>query len=326
VNLFAPRVQYAHFITGDGKFHSLYVSNGDEPKPGVDFLPAGANAQGLIVFERVAYVTTVNGCGGVDNGVWALDLETNQVNHWKTSGVAGTVGLALGPDGTMYVSGTDELTALELKTLAVKGSFKPAGLQFTSSPVVFEFKGKDLLAVTTNDGALHVIDTANLSKPAASSPVFSSKDFATGALASWQDMSGVRWILAPGGAYGANKNGGVTAWKVVERGGGIALEPGWTSRDMVSPVTPIIVNGVVFALATGEFRTNDASVTAAQRVQKSSRAVLYALDATNGKDMWNSGTTMTTFVDTGRLAAGGSRVYVGTHDGTQYAFGFPIEH
>ena len=58
VNMFAPRVQYSYFLTGDGKFHFLYVSNGDEPNPPIDFLPAGAHAQGLMVFERVAYATT----------------------------------------------------------------------------------------------------------------------------------------------------------------------------------------------------------------------------------------------------------------------------
>ena len=40
----------------------------------------------------------------------------------------------------------------------------------------------------------------------------------------------------------------------------------------------------------------------------------------------NSGSTITSFVHSGGLAAGGGRVYVGGHDGTQYAFGFPMEH
>ena len=319
INMFAPRIQYAYFLTGDGKFHFLYVSNGDEPNPAIDFLPPGANAQGLIVFEKVAYVTTVNGCGGVDNGLWSLDLETRQVKHWKTAGVVGTAGYAFGPDGTIYVSGADEVAALDLKTLAVKGSFKPSGLQFTSSPVVFEFKGKDLLAVTTNDGAMHAIDTADLSKPLASTPPFAAKDFAAGAVASWQDAAGVRWILGPAG-------GNVSAWKLVEKNGGVAFEAGWTSRDMMTPVTPVIVNGVVFALASGEFRSSDAGMTAAQRAAKSTRAVLYALDAATGKDVWNSGETIGTFVDTGRMAAGAGRIYVGAHDGTQYAFGLGIEH
>lgn len=313
VNMFAPRVQYAYFLTGDGKFHFLYVSNGDEPNPPIDFLPPGAQAQGLMVFERVAYATTVNGCGGVANGLWALDMETKAVTQWKTSNIAGTIGYAMGPDGTIFATGADELVALELKTLAVKATFKPSGLKFTSSPVVFEQSGKDLVAVTTNDGSLHVFDAADVSKPLASTPAFGVKDYAVGSVATWQDMSGARWILVPTGKA-------IAAWKLANG----QLELGWTTRDLVSPTTPVIVNTVVFALSTGESR--DSNLTAAQRVAKSSKAVLYAIDSATGKDVWNSGSTLSSFVGTGRLAAGGSRVYVGTHDGNQYAFGFPIEH
>ena len=58
-------------------------------------------------------------------------------------------------------------------------------------------------------------------------------DYAVGALTSWQDAGGARWILAPS----ASK---VTALKVTDSG----LEKGWTSRDMVQPISPIVVNGV----------------------------------------------------------------------------------
>jgi outer membrane protein assembly factor BamB len=54
--------------------------------------------------------------------------------------------------------------------------------------------------------------------------------------------------------------------------------------------------------------------------------VLYALDSLNGRELWNSGTTITSFAHSGGLSAGGSRVFIGTYDGMQYAFGFPIEH
>jgi outer membrane protein assembly factor BamB len=50
------------------------------------------------------------------------------------------------------------------------------------------------------------------------------------------------------------------------------------------------------------------------------------LDATTGKQLWSSGNLLTSFVHSGGLSAGGSRVYVSTYDGTQYVFGFPIEH
>ena len=100
-----PTVLYVHAITADGKFHSMYVSNGDEPNPPVDFLSPNANARGLMVFDKTAYVATVNGCGGAENGIWALNLESKKVTQWKSdSGVVGHAGFAAGPDGTIYVA------------------------------------------------------------------------------------------------------------------------------------------------------------------------------------------------------------------------------
>jgi PQQ-like domain len=336
---YVPTVQYVNAITADGKFHSMYVSNGDEPNPAIDFLPANANARGLIVFDKTAYVATINGCGGADNGVWALNLGSKQVAKWKSdSGVAGSAGFAVGPDGTLYVANTDgNLVALEPGTLSVRGSYK-AGKAFTATPVVFDYKDKDLIAVATGDGKIQLVDSAGLEGSALSTTeTFSSPDFATGSLASWQDSAGTRWVLAPAGgavaagsgfsaANGDVKNGAIVAFKVVEQNGAPTLQPGWVSRDMISPLTPAIVNGVVFALASGEFRSSDAKLTAALRARRSSNAVLYALDAATGKELWNSGNAITSFVHSGGLAAGGGRVYVGGHDGTQYAFSFPMEH
>ena len=338
-NPYAPTVQYVNAITADGKFHSMYVSNGDEPNPAIDFLPGNSNARGLIVFDKTAYVATINGCGGTDNGVWALTLESKKVTKWKSdAGVAGSSGFAAGPDGTLYVANiSGELVALEPGTLSVKGSYK-AGKALTATPVVFDYKDKDLIAVATSDGKIQLLDSAALAGPALSTTeAFSSTDFATGSLASWQDPAGTRWVLAPAGGavaagagFGAGngevKNGAIVAFKVVEQNGTPTLQPGWVSRDMISPLTPAIVNGVVFALASGEFRSSDAKLTATQRARRSSNAVLYALDAATGKELWNSGSSITSFVHSGGLAAGGGRVYVGGHDGTQYAFSFPMEH
>ena len=336
-NPFAPRIQWAVGLTGDGKLHSVYVSNGDEPNPAVPFVPAGAHALGLMVFDNTAYTATVNGCGGAANGVWALDLGSKAVTQWKAAAnVAGTVGPAAGPDGTLYVAAGNEVTALEAKTLKPLSSYK-ADAALTSSPVVFEYKGKNLAAVTSTDGRLHLVDTAALATPLDKSAVFSGAGYATGALTSWQDPSGTRWILAPasgsaatGAGFsatnGAVTNGAVVAWKVVEKGGVPALAPGWMSRDLVSPTAPVVINGVVFALSSGEFRSADPKMTAAQRAQKSVPAVVYALDGATGKELWSSGKTITSFVHSGTLSAGGSRIYVAGNDGTQYAFSFPIEH
>lgn len=295
---------YIHAVSSDGMFHSLWVSNGDEPDPAVAFLPAGANVHGLIVVNGVAYASTGQGCGSAANGVWALDLESKQVTSWKADGdIAGSEGTAFGPDGTIYVATIQgSLVALEPKTLAMKGTYSGGAPGFTSSPVIFPYKGKTLVAAVNKAGVIHLMDAADQGS------VFKSPAGAdasgSGALATWQDPSGTPWILEP-------TAGSVIAWKIADHNGGLALERGWTSRGMVSPLTPMIVNGVIFAVSSGH---------------KSAPAVLYALDGITGKELWNSGTTMTSFVHSGGLSGGSSQLYLGTYDGTLYAFGFPIEH
>ena len=69
---------------------------------------------------------------------------------------------------------------------------------------------------------------------------------------------------------------------------------------------PLVLNGVAFVVAGGDAKIH---------------ATLYALDAATGKELWNSGSTITSFVPkTGGLTAAGSAVYLGTHDGTLWAF------
>jgi len=58
----------------------------------------------------------------------------------------------------------------------------------------------------------------------------------------------------------------------------------------------------------------------------SSPAVLYALNGTTGKDLWSSGKTIAGALRGGGISIGNSQVYLGTVDGTLYAFGFPMEH
>jgi outer membrane protein assembly factor BamB len=309
----------AYVLSSTGMLHMLNSQNGSDIVEPFKFLPANANATGLIVLETVAYAATTAGCGGVADGVWALDLAGGRVSNWKTEeGIAGTAGFALGPDGTAYVATRGgELVALEAEDLKQKASFR-AGNPFTSSPVVFEHKGRTLVAAATNDGRIHVLDTAGMGSLAAQSAAIQG-NFGPGALASWQDSTGTRWLLSP-------TDEAIVALKLVDRNGTLAFEPGWTSRELVAAVTPAVMNGVVFALSSGEFRTSDNKVTAAQRAQRSSPAVLYALDGATGKELWNSGKTMSSFAHRGGLSGNGGQLYVGTYDGTLYAFGFPMEH
>ena len=273
------------------------------------FLPPNANAQGLVVIDGVAYAAS-HSCNGAPAGVWALDIASKQVAVWKppSGDIAGPQVPRLDPIGHVYATTTaGALVALDPKTLAVKDTYE-SGQEFTSSPMVFQYKQRNLIAAATGDGTYscarcRVARHASIQNPA------NSANFSHGALASWQSPDGVRWLLAAsGGAAGA-----VTAWKIVERDELIALEPGWRSRDLMSPLTPIIMNGVVFAVSSGEDRPP-------------TNAVLYALDGATGKVLWDSGKSITSFVDSGGLSGGAGQLYLETEDQTLYAFGFPIEH
>jgi hypothetical protein len=111
---------------------TLYISNGGNAKPPVRFLPANANATGLILVDNAMYASTSGNCAGVPNGVWAIDTSaaTPEPMHWATNGggVAGTFGVALGIDGATAYAATsdgeyspaafsDSVVALDTKTL-----------------------------------------------------------------------------------------------------------------------------------------------------------------------------------------------------------------
>ena len=172
--------------------------------------------------------------------------------------------------------------------------------------MVFEHAASVLIAASARDGRIHLLDSHRLASSKATESL-NSASVAAAAVASWAAPDGTRWLLVP-------RAGAIVAWKVVDHDGVPTIQPGWVSRDMITPLTPIVISGVVFTVSSGEFRA-----------QPSSPAVLYALDATTGKELWNSGTAMTSSAR-GGLSGGGGQVYVGTNDGTLYAFGFPMEH
>ncbi len=328
-------------LASDGMLHSMHLSGGQEYQPPVKFLPPGANATGLIIVNGKAYAVTSQSCNGVANGLWAYDFETKQASTWKGN-VAGSAGAAFGSDGTIYLATSagegaanspNSIVAIDPKTLQTKSAYT-ASTEFASSPVVFEYKGKTLVAAAASDGSVHLVDAANMAKALSITPS-AAKGSAPGSLASWQDRDGTRWILVahtgalPAGftsAGSAITKGAILAWKLSEEGNKLALKPGWASRNLVSPLTPTVINGVVIATSSGEFKTGDGKMTAAMRATRSGKAVIYLLDGATGKELWSSGTTITSFARGNALSGGMGQFYLTTYDGTIYAFGFPMEH
>lgn len=221
-------------------------------------------------------------------------------------------------------------------------------LDMNFTPVVVPFNGKTYVVSSGKEGRYYVMDSAAMggaehAAPEYETPLISNLNvnFQTegswGGAASWKDANGTTWVLAPTGGptnpavhwsiiNGAAPSGGVIAMKLAERGGKAVLDPYWRSPAMVTSQTPVVAGGVVFALGGGEFtgQANDNGsglFSAAQRVALSVPAVLFALDAQTGKELWHSGHEVTSFVHQGGVAVADGKAVFGTNDGTVYCYG-----
>jgi outer membrane protein assembly factor BamB len=329
-------------VSTTGMVHALNPQTGEDINPPAKFIGGSARLSGAVSIDKVVYAAVVEPCGGVASGVYAIDLteNANTVSSFDAKGarVAGALGHAFASDGTLFVATgastgdatyANAIVALEARTLKPKDWFT-APAPFTSSPVVFTQGSRTLVAASNADGSVYALDAASLGgadhkTPLAKSAQFSqAKDFAAGAITTWED-GGTRWIAAPtagplsgdatfGQSNGAVKSGGIVAFRVSGEGSATTLEPAWTSRDVERPGAPIVLNGVVFAVSAGAMGPGKG------------KSVLYAFDAATGKDLWNSGNAMSSYVPGVPPSAGDGQIYVVTADGTLYAFGIPLEH
>jgi len=374
-NIFAVRPIFA--LSGDGFLHHVNVNTGEEVTPAIKFLPPNGKPYSLAFDNNVIYTITGQGCGGNPNSVYSIDLEdpAKPIRSWRSGsgGLWGTAGPAIGADGTVYAETGDgqydpamnryanSVIALTPKELKLKDWYTPTNaewlfkrdLDMNVTPVVFTYKGREMLVGSGKEGRLFLLDSQSLGGADHRTPLFRSElfsnediDFAGagtwGSLASWEDAQGTRWVLAPvwGPKHSAFKFpmsngeanvGSIAAFKVEERNGKPALTPVWISRNLVTPAPPAIANGIVFALSSGEWvrQANDREgglYQADVRAQKSAPAVLYALDAATGKELWSSGNQVSSFTHFAALSIANGRVYFTTYDNTLYCFGIPMEH
>jgi hypothetical protein len=314
-----PQSVYA--IAADGTLHTLGAMEGKDLKKPLPFLPANANVADTIAIGDTIYAATTNGCGGIPNGIWALErtAESPKTISWKSGG--NVAGIAFDSQGALFAAigegagGTGEyagsIVSLDPKTLEVKDWFT-AGAPFATGPTIFSYDGQEVVAAAAKDGRIFLLSAASLGgsdhKTAlhASAATTSSASWTPTALATWQDASKNRFLLLPA----VSGKGTIIGYKLAGTAASPRIEQAWASGDLGAPSAPIVVNGVVFALKTGS---------------ASSPAVLYAFDGSSGKELWNSGKAITSYVRSTALWSSNAQVYVATQDGTVYAFGFAMD-
>jgi hypothetical protein len=329
----------SYVVASNGMLHVLGLASGKDIQRPAPFLPANAKWSAPVAVGTTLYAATSGKCGGAPDGVWAIDLDSDAkpVVSWKTNGGAvvgavaftegGTLIAAIGPGQASGEGKANAIVALDPKTLQLKDWFSQPSAEFVTGPTILRHNNRSIVAAATKDGRVLLLDAASLGGADHATPLAASKPFlgagaAVGAdaLAAWQEPTGTSWFLLPArgrlaagiatATNGAVAAGAVVALKLVDAGGALSLEPGWVSHDLSAPATPLIVNGVVFTLATGG---------------RGTAAALHAYEGATGRRLWASGKAMTTPASPGSMWSGLGQIYVGMVDGTLHAFGLNDE-
>ncbi len=221
-------------------------------------------------------------------------------------------------------------------------------LDMQVTPAIYDWKGREYMVDASKECRVYLMDTESIGGDDHRTPVFRTPlicneivDFAEagiwGSLTSWEDPAGTRWVLAPFWGpkhsrfkapieHGDVKKGAIAAFKMGTVNGKVELIPAWISRDMNQAEPSVVANGMIFAYGSGEntaqaFPDVGLDFRMERRVPLSTHAVLYALDAQTGKELWSSGDQIATWNHFSGISVANGQVYINTYDGTVFCFG-----
>jgi outer membrane protein assembly factor BamB len=256
--------------------------------------------------------------------------------------------------------------ASSLNDLQVLDYFAPENFRHVSqydldigagSPVWFSFGNHNLVAGGGKEGVLYLLDADALGAMDHHSPLYTVKlandpeEFEAhgiwGAPAIERDEAGATWLYVPiygpissrapksFSLNGPTPHGSILAFKVVldATTKEPTLQPEWASRDFDLPDPPVLANGVLYVLSTGEnpmqtggngpkvIYSGQKLLTNQERAANTRSAELYALDARTGKLLYRSGEAMASWVHFSGLALANGQIYAVDHDSNLYCFG-----
>lgn len=298
----------------------------------------------------------------------------------RSSGPWTRGGVVAGPGGTVIAQTADGVydpaagefgeSILELAPKATRllDSFTPANWRYmnthdldlgSTTPAVFSFHGRELVAISSKESSVYLLDAADLGgggadhgQPLFKSPQLGNQDAAGeaqgvwGALSNYEAPDGRRFLYVPlwgppaksapqfPTSNGPVPHGSLMAFEVVQQGEDVKLVPAWSSGDMYAPEPAAIANGVVFAMQTGEQtmqhaphapgtpRYDDrAPISVKFRATPVSHIILYAYDAETGRKLYSSKDAIPGWTHFSEPVVALGKVFIATHDGKVYAFG-----
>lgn len=217
----------------------------------------------------------------------------------------------------------------------------------SASPVYFGWRNRNLVAHGAKEGVVYLMDADSLGGNDHQTPLYTSPRLGNdkavccqglgiwGGLSTARDREGQTWLFVPMGGppaengpkfplvTGDTSRGSVMAFRVVAdpKTELPSLEPAWISGGFDHPEPVVIANGVVYALSTGENAVQEGGEKT--RFTNTHPAVLRALDASTGKELYNSGTSISSWVHFSGLAIADGRIFAVDHDSNVYCFGLP---
>ena len=360
-----------YFVTGDGMLHMLNAATGEDLQPA--FMLHTGKGWSLNLVDNVIWMA--NTYAGESISAVKLDDPQHKVMSFNagSGGAWGRRGAVIDSTGTAWTTTGDGVydptsdppryansvigVQIAGDQLKLKDYYTPTNwdwlrkrdLDPNNTPTIFNFKGRELMAASGKECRVYLLDPKSLGGENHQTPLFKTPLFCNeevdfqdagswGALSTWQDPSGTRWVLAPfwGPAHSQakfpimntplTKDGGVAAFKVEDKNGTPELAPAWISRDMKRGEPVVIANGMVFGYGSGE-ETKQAwpdiglQFDSTIRAEKGTHATIYILDAQTGKELWSSGSQMHQWNHFSGITVANGRVYLGTYDGTLYCFG-----
>jgi outer membrane protein assembly factor BamB len=317
-------------------YTALSQGCGDGPS---GFYSVDTNSPHHSVVRRLVTSTDV-----ITSGIWGRGGPVIGENHRIYGQTAdGEVDAAAGDFGSSVV-------AALLPELDLADYFTPKNHDFlnkhdldlgSASPVWFTHEGRQFLAGGGKEGVVYLMDADSLGGKDHQTPAYVSPRLGNdaqvydqhgiwGAISYWHSNDGDTWIYVPVWGplsktvppvpitNGPAPHGSILAFKVAlgKDDHKPFLQLTWASGDFNLPDPPAIANGVVFALSTGENAQQNAD-----RTKNTRPAVLYALDAKSGRQLWNCGNSINTWVHFSGLAIADGRVYAVDHDSWLYSFG-----
>ena len=223
--------QLLYVLDSGGQLHEMNLRDGSEPNPPRTFTPPFAKTWSLNFANETIYTPTSQSCNHVDSAIYAISAQAGEARQFVAArkygaGIWGRAGVAADENGLLFAGTGDgkfspeegqyanTILAVDGRTLQLKDYFTPKNYVFidkkdldmgNTTPVVFRYGSKELVATGGKEGVLWLLDADCLGGSDHSTPLYASPLLANekssyfahgfwGALSTWVDKKNRRWL------------------------------------------------------------------------------------------------------------------------------------